>query len=68
MRLTFLRGVGLGGDAVAQPGETHEVPDAFGYALLFDGRARRAGEEREAPLPTPPDVVETRDPLVRRSR
>lgn len=69
MRVTFRVGVGLGGNLTAHPGETHDVPDAFGRSLIADGRAVRATEAAPArAAPTPPETVETRDPIRRRKR
>jgi hypothetical protein len=51
-------------------GETVELPPDAARAMLADGRARMPGEPASAPAPTPtpPGVVESRDPAPQATR
>jgi hypothetical protein len=62
MKVRMLRGAVVGpGGLTARPGDCVEVSDSLGWLLINSGKAVVAPE---GPEPTPPQVLDTREPIV----
>lgn len=63
MTVTIVGHYGVATSAGDQyPGDVVTLPDAEAKRLIARGRAVEGGAAQAAPAPTPPGVVETRDP------
>lgn len=70
MRVRFIRGTALGGEANAYPGDVLDLPSAQAAALVAAGRAAALPDDSPAPAPAAPAAPVAAEPEAapRRSR